>query len=120
MLTLSFCDVWLLQLDEWVLCQLYNKKNNWEKVKLEQDMAVEAWPRRSSTSAASWYPPLPLPSLPRLHALDSHAFEGLRFMFVYLDCLLRAVKNWGRSFTSAHPSPPLATNCYDAFANPAN
>ena len=24
------------KLDEWVLCRLYNKKNNWEKVKLEQ------------------------------------------------------------------------------------
>lgn len=40
MLILSFCHVWLLQLDEWVLCRLYNKKNNWEKVKVEQDMAV--------------------------------------------------------------------------------
>ncbi|XP_015693359.2 NAC domain-containing protein 68 [Oryza brachyantha] len=29
------------KLDEWVLCRLYNKKNNWDKVKLEQqDMAA--------------------------------------------------------------------------------
>lgn len=28
------------QLDEWVLCRLYNKKNNWEKVKVEQHMAA--------------------------------------------------------------------------------
>uniref|UniRef100_A0A0E0JQ92 NAC domain-containing protein n=1 Tax=Oryza punctata TaxID=4537 RepID=A0A0E0JQ92_ORYPU len=35
-----------LQLDEWVLCRLYNKKNNWEKVKLEQqDVAAVAAPR---------------------------------------------------------------------------
>ena len=28
-------------MDEWVLCRLYNKKNNWEKVKVELlDMAV--------------------------------------------------------------------------------
>ncbi|XBI19892.1 hypothetical protein VPH35_061308 [Triticum aestivum] len=33
-----------LKLDEWVLCRLYNKKNNWEKLKVEQDMAVEAGP----------------------------------------------------------------------------
>ncbi|KAF0892143.1 hypothetical protein E2562_013506 [Oryza meyeriana var. granulata] len=34
------------KLDEWVLCRLYNKKNNWEKVKLEQqDMAAVAAPR---------------------------------------------------------------------------
>jgi hypothetical protein len=26
----------LLQLDEWVLCRLYNKKNNWDKVKMEE------------------------------------------------------------------------------------
>ncbi|VAH73239.1 unnamed protein product [Triticum turgidum subsp. durum] len=99
-----------LKLDEWVLCRMYNKKNNWGKVKVEQDMAVEAWPGRSSTSATSWYPPLPLPSLPRLHVLDSHGSEGLRVVFVYLDCLLRAVRNWGRLFASFHPSPPLATN----------
>ncbi|KQK10307.1 NAC domain-containing protein 68 [Brachypodium distachyon] len=28
------------KLDEWVLCRLYNKKNNWEKVKVEQHMAA--------------------------------------------------------------------------------
>uniref|UniRef100_A0ACD5WH99 Uncharacterized protein n=1 Tax=Avena sativa TaxID=4498 RepID=A0ACD5WH99_AVESA len=33
-----------LKLDEWVLCRLYNKKNNWEKVKVEQDMVVAAPP----------------------------------------------------------------------------
>ena len=38
------CSVFF-QLDEWVLCRLYNKKNNWEKVKVEeQDMAVAAPP----------------------------------------------------------------------------
>ncbi|KAG8054993.1 hypothetical protein GUJ93_ZPchr0001g30670 [Zizania palustris] len=31
------------KLDEWVLCRLYNKKNNWDKVKVEpQDMAAAA------------------------------------------------------------------------------
>jgi hypothetical protein len=30
--------VWL-QLDEWVLCRLYNKKNNWDKVKMEEFQA---------------------------------------------------------------------------------
>ncbi|KAM0898364.1 hypothetical protein ACQ4PT_021965 [Festuca glaucescens] len=33
-----------LKLDEWVLCRLYNKKNNWDKVKVEQDTAVVAAP----------------------------------------------------------------------------
>ncbi|KAM0848088.1 hypothetical protein ACQ4PT_054596 [Festuca glaucescens] len=33
-----------LKLDEWVLCRLYKKKNNWDKVKVEQDMAVPAPP----------------------------------------------------------------------------
>jgi hypothetical protein len=37
-----------LQLDEWVLCRLYNKKNNWEKVKVEeQDTAVAAPPHQN-------------------------------------------------------------------------
>ncbi|XP_051227123.1 NAC domain-containing protein 68 [Lolium perenne] len=33
-----------LKLDEWVLCRLYNKKNNWDKVKVEQDMPAVAAP----------------------------------------------------------------------------
>ncbi|XP_062207238.1 NAC domain-containing protein 68-like [Phragmites australis] len=27
------------KLDEWVLCRLYNKKNNWEKIKVEEQVA---------------------------------------------------------------------------------
>lgn len=39
-----------LQLDEWVLCRLYNKKNNWEKVKAEEPEA--AAPFRHQQGAA--------------------------------------------------------------------
>ncbi|KAJ1285937.1 hypothetical protein BS78_03G315400 [Paspalum vaginatum] len=35
------------KLDEWVLCRLYNKKNNWEKVKVEE-MEAAAHHRRQS------------------------------------------------------------------------
>lgn len=30
----------MLQLDEWVLCRLYHKKNNWEKVQQEKQAAA--------------------------------------------------------------------------------
>ncbi|KAK1278656.1 NAC domain-containing protein 68 [Acorus gramineus] len=31
-----------LRLDDWVLCRLYNKKNDWEKTQLQQQQTVEA------------------------------------------------------------------------------
>jgi hypothetical protein len=37
-----------LQLDEWVLCRLYNKKNNWEKVKVEEQEAAPYHHHRQS------------------------------------------------------------------------
>jgi hypothetical protein len=31
----------LLQLDDWVLCRLYNKKNEWEKMQQQKEKAME-------------------------------------------------------------------------------
>jgi len=43
-----------LQLDEWVLCRLYNKKNNWEKVKVEkQEPEAAAHHHRQSAAEDS-------------------------------------------------------------------
>ena len=42
-----------MQLDEWVLCRLYNKKNNWEKVKVEEPEAAAAHQHRQSAAEDS-------------------------------------------------------------------
>ncbi|CAL4953942.1 unnamed protein product [Urochloa decumbens] len=40
------------RLDEWVLCRLYNKKNNWEKVKVEEGVEAAAHHQQSGGELA--------------------------------------------------------------------
>jgi len=61
----------LLQLDDWVLCRLYNKKNEWEKMQQQKEMESEASHSHSDTrTPESEIDDDPFPELASLPALD--------------------------------------------------